>query len=367
LLEILASSKTKGAIIADIKKESVSLRSHNSTAKMDPNQVASVDDLDAPATYATPKKRLRRTTRQARKRLTDASMPSVVEAATPSMTNDSIQAGRNIRRRINQVVTPVGDDDDDASPAQEEVSNRQPKARRALRMDESQQVVPVTPSPQDLTSRARDNLRHHGSGHTPNAKRKLLFGRHVSQIHCPANVENIYNIVKKHTGSLGGNAIGGAIYGELTMGSMQKMVNLMKQHTNLSANSVFLDVGSGIGKPNLHVAQDPGVHTSIGIEMDADRYLLGMTCLKAVLDAATQQQEEHGQPSQPADLENSLSGTTARTVTSTETIGCKCFFIHENVLDANTLDPFTHVYMFSIGYVNKRVSDPFNLSDLLST
>jgi len=103
------------------------------------------------------------------------------------------------------------------------------------------------------------------------------------------NVKKVYAIVRKFTGSIGGNASMGPIYGELTMWSMQKVINLMKEHTEFTNTSLFVDVGSGIGKPNLHVAQDPGVKFSYGIEVEPSRWLLGIICLKNVLDAASKQ------------------------------------------------------------------------------
>ena len=52
------------------------------------------------------------------------------------------------------------------------------------------------------------------------------------------------------------------------MHGMQKMVNLMKINTEFSADSRFIDIGCGLGKPNLYVAQDPGVSFSYGIEVE---------------------------------------------------------------------------------------------------
>lgn len=160
-----------------------------------------------------------------------------------------------------------------------------------------------------------------------NPRKKLPF--HVAsapQIDITDNVRLTYKLVRKHTGSVGGNGSFGAIYGELTMGSMQKMVNLMKEHTDLSATSKFIDVGSGIGKPNLHVMQDPGVAFSYGIEMERSRWLLGMASLKAVLA------EARNKP--------------------TNKLKFSGMFDHGNIKQAKTFDPFTHVYMFSIGYVH---------------
>lgn len=159
-------------------------------------------------------------------------------------------------------------------------------------------------------------------------KRKLIFGRLVNEITVQDNVRTVYGIVRKLTGSIGGNGSHGPIYGELTMGSMQKMINLMKEHTGLDQTSRFIDVGSGIGKPNLHVAQDPGVEFSYGIEVEPDRWLLGMNCLKAVLDAAVEQDTETEEEAR---------------------IGHRCMFEAGDIRAAKTFDPFTHVYMFSIG------------------
>jgi hypothetical protein len=161
------------------------------------------------------------------------------------------------------------------------------------------------------------------------AKRKLLFGRFVTEAVIQENTQLVYRIIKKLTNSIGGNAAGGPIYGELTCGSMQKIIDLMKEHTDFDSKSRFIDVGSGIGKPNLHVAQDPGVEFSYGIEVDSDRWLLGMSCLKGVLDAAL---------SQP-------SGTSTGAL-----LGHNCVFEKGDIRGAKTFDPFTHVYMFSIGF-----------------
>lgn len=185
----------------------------------------------------------------------------------------------------------------------------QPSARRKLHFD-ANDVPHVTPH------RVQDPVPP-----SP-AKRRLLFGRYVTETQVQPNVKTVYGIVRKLTGSLGGNAYCGPIYGELTMGSMQKMVDLMKEHTGLSAESRFVDVGSGIGKPNLHVAQDPGVAWSYGIEVERDRWILGYACLKAVLDAAR----------------------------TDPTVGYRCVLDCHDIQDAQSFDPFTHVYMFSIGF-----------------
>jgi Histone methylation protein DOT1 len=96
------------------------------------------------------------------------------------------------------------------------------------------------------------------------------------------------------TGELGGNASGGAIYGELTQGSMQTMVNLMIEHTNFGPSSIFIDVGAGVGKPNLHVLQHSGVQFLYGIEMIREQWLLSLVSLKAVLEQTEKNSACHG-------------------------------------------------------------------------
>ncbi len=181
----------------------------------------------------------------------------------------------------------------------------------------------------------------------PPAKRRLIFGRLVNAIDCQPNVEQIYRIVRRLTGSIGGNGYVGPIYGELTMNSMQKMINLMVKHCGLNTESRFIDVGSGIGKPNFHVAQYPGVSFSCGIEVEQTRWALGMTCLKAILDVSMEQQGK-----------DSFTGTTG--------VRGNTVFLHKDITEAQTFDPFTHVYMFSIGFPPPlwlKLSDMWNRSE----
>ncbi|CAB9514414.1 Histone methylation protein DOT1 [Seminavis robusta] len=211
-------------------------------------------------------------------------------------------------------------------------------ARRAIRLASPAASVapPVTPS---HLSKDDNNNKDKTKNVTPSpedykspAKRRLIFGKLVEEIVIQPNTKRVYNLVKKLTGSLGGNGSCGPIYGELTQGSMQKMVNLMKQHTQLDKTSRFIDVGSGIGKPNLHVTQDPGVAFSCGIEMELDRYRLGLKCLQRVLQEAVNDAHDDA---------------------IKDKVRHNCMFLHGNIMSARTFDPFTHVYMFSIGFPPK--------------
>lgn len=114
--------------------------------------------------------------------------------------------------------------------------------------------------------------------------KKGAFGRDpAASVSIPARVDKVYKLIRKMTGTIGGNGTTGAIYGELTMGSMQKIVHLMMEKCGLSSDSRFIDVGSGLGKPNFHVAQYPGVRISIGIELESIRWKLAMHNMSHVL------------------------------------------------------------------------------------
>ena len=193
------------------------------------------------------------------------------------------------------------------------------KVRRSLDMGERPS------SSDDDQKQAVDN--------TAQKEKKSPFGN-KSAIKVPKNVRRVYEIVNKHTGSIGGNGHGGAIYGELTVGSMQKMTNLMIEYTDLSKDSRFIDVGCGLGKPNMHVAQNPGVEFSYGIEMEHVRWMLGMANLDQVLKAA-QKDIAYGEMEKDGDDDSKIEH--------------RCYFAHGDITEAKFFDPFTHVYMFDIG------------------
>ena len=136
-----------------------------------------------------------------------------------------------------------------------------------------------------------------------------------------------YGVVRRATGATGGGANGGAIYGEIGAASFQKVVDLLKERCGLDEDSYFLDVGSGLGKPNLHVAQDPGVAVSVGVEFDETRWQLGMHNLNSVHRAADRGGPHHGVVAPP-----------------------RVAFARRDVDDCATLDPFSHVYAFDVGF-----------------
>jgi Histone methylation protein DOT1. len=67
----------------------------------------------------------------------------------------------------------------------------------------------------------------------------------------------------------------------------------MKIHAEFGKKSTFIDVGSGLGKPCLHVAQDPGVNFSFGIELSEVRWRLCTDAFNKVIQAAEKQASDN--------------------------------------------------------------------------
>jgi len=134
-------------------------------------------------------------------------------------------------------------------------------------------------------------------------------------------LKTMYSIIRKKTGTLGGGGAGGAIYGEVTQESFQRVVDCLVQKCDFTPESVFLDIGAGLGKPNFHVAINPGVKSSYGVELIGGRWWQSMCLLQNC-------------------IQNKTIGSYAK----------KVFFAHANVTDMSTFDPITHVYSFNRGF-----------------
>lgn len=121
------------------------------------------------------------------------------------------------------------------------------------------------------------------------------------------------------------------------MGSFQRVVDFLKEYCRLTETSHFLDIGAGLGKPNLHVAIDPGVEMSFGIELEQLRYQLSLYNLANCL-------QEVNHLKQHANV----------------------FFAHHDATALQSLNPFTHVYMFDVGFppaVLVSIANAFNKSN----
>jgi len=149
------------------------------------------------------------------------------------------------------------------------------------------------------------------------------------------SVQHLYRVIQKSSGAVGGYGHNGPVYGEVTMGTFQKVVDALRVHTGFDASSAFVDIGSGLGKPNLHVALNPGVRLSYGVELEELRWQLSMHNLRFVL-------------SEVPEMRKSV-----------------VYFANSDATEMDHFEPFTHVYMFDVGFppsVLVALANAFNLS-----
>lgn len=81
-------------------------------------------------------------------------------------------------------------------------------------------------------------------------------------------LSSLYGAMQAVENQLGGGEGVRGIYGSVTRASMDRVVAAMKAHAGFTADSVLVDVGSGLGRPLAHAAVDPGVRRGVGIEID---------------------------------------------------------------------------------------------------
>jgi hypothetical protein len=72
----------------------------------------------------------------------------------------------------------------------------------------------------------------------------------------------------------------GPAYGELVKASFKRILIILNELCEMNKSSKFLDLGCGLGKPNIHIAIAKEVALSIGIENQELRYNLGITVLQ---------------------------------------------------------------------------------------
>jgi hypothetical protein len=189
----------------------------------------------------------------------------------------------------------------------------------------------------------------------------------------------------------------GAIYGELTMRSMQRVLNILVDQCNLNKFSRFIDVGAGLGKPNFHAAQDPGVRLSLGVELEEIRWQLSMHNMDRFLPAVeedavvgggmgaavgaeivTASSSSSSAPKKGKGKKAAESTTAAAAASSTSTSSTTSsatstspeeglyggvHFVLDDIDSATSMDPFTHIYMFDLGFpppLQKSIAKKFN-------
>jgi len=195
---------------------------------------------------------------------------------------------------------------------------------------------------------------------------KLEVGSFGLQLTVTPRVKKVYKMVVKRN-QLGGNGTTGAIYGELTMGSMQKVVNLMVNKCGLTHTSRVIDVGAGLGKPNLHFAQDPGCRLSLGVELEDIRWRLSMFILDGILPEMEDglEQESRRRPKSASRPEVSDSSDSSDDDVNDPKLYAGVNFVQGDIDDAASTDPFTHIYMYDLGFpppLQQSIARKFNNS-----
>ncbi len=84
-------------------------------------------------------------------------------------------------------------------------------------------------------------------------------------------MNEVYGEINRATGCLGGAIPDASLYGEIRKASFHRCLTFLISRCGLAKKGKsFLDIGSGLGKPSLHVAVDsrlPHLSLSFGIEV----------------------------------------------------------------------------------------------------
>ena len=129
-------------------------------------------------------------------------------------------------------------------------------------------------------------------------------------------LRRLYHACRPRAGVVAGD---GPIYGELRLGSFHNIVLALQKYTDIDQESIFLDVGSGLGKPCVHVA-----------------YVVGCRCIGVEIVGARWRQ--------------SLDSVAAakRLCASMRTP----LMLHADMRSLESLSPFTHVFAFDSCYTS---------------
>lgn len=172
--------------------------------------------------------------------------------STPTRSKKAEKKAAAEKAAVN-LVTPI------ASKAREESFNSTPKAHREPRSS----LIGDEEDDDDENV----NLSNVSASNIVSPTKQIRTTLQVDP-----KVEEAYKILRKVTGTLGGNGSTGAIYGELTLRALQRVYNIMVEKCNLTQSSRMIDVGAGLGKPSFHAAQDPAVRLSLGMELEDIRW-----------------------------------------------------------------------------------------------
>ena len=127
------------------------------------------------------------------------------------------------------------------------------------------------------------------------------------------------------------------------MHSMQRCINILIDKCEMTSQSRFIDVGSGLGKPNFHASQYPGVRLSIGVELEQIRWQLAMTNFDKILPHMDDNLVSSRSNNNPETNNNNDDDNDIRLYGGVN-------FIVGDIDNFSSTDPFTHIYMYDLGF-----------------
>ena len=84
--------------------------------------------------------------------------------------------------------------------------------------------------------------------------------------------KEVLKVVRSHSKDGQGDSYGGPIYGEFTPLSYNNIFQILVEHFQFNNESIFVDLGSGLGIPNLLAAKI--AKSSFGIEVQPNRFVV---------------------------------------------------------------------------------------------
>ena len=125
------------------------------------------------------------------------------------------------------------------------------------------------------------------------------------------------------SGLVGGESAPDApLYGEISPGSLSSLGDMLTDRCEFKSSSILLDVGSGVGKPTIYFAHNPGLDCCIGIECDRTRWCLSMQNAYYVL------------------LDSFLKSDSNKV---------NLWFLHIDLKELTCFNRCTHIYSFTCG------------------
>ncbi|KAG2501386.1 hypothetical protein HYH03_001174 [Edaphochlamys debaryana] len=134
-------------------------------------------------------------------------------------------------------------------------------------------------------------------------------------------VDALYSLMQSFENKLGGGEGVEGLYGSITQGGMQKVLDCLRHNTGFNKSSKLVDIGAGLGRPLLHAMVTAGLEDVWGVELDS------VKCNKATAFCGHV-------------IENMALKGMIRADSRVPEIYCS------SIEEVKSLDPATHAYSF---------------------